>query len=58
MPSPQRVGLSAECADPVLLQNVDLVHSQNDDGLAAFPEASLPDALTTDGDNCTVWLYN
>jgi len=60
MPSLQRVDLFAEGADPVLLQNVDLVHSQNDDGLAAFPETSLPDAdaLTVDGNSCTVWLYN
>jgi hypothetical protein len=40
-PSLQRVDLPAERADPVLLQNVDgflgLVHSQDDDGLAAFP---------------------
>jgi len=60
MPSLQRVDLSAEGADPVLLQNVDgllgLVHS-DDDGLAGFPQASLPDALTMDGNTCTVWLY-
>jgi hypothetical protein len=54
----QRADLTAEGAVPVLLQNVDgflgLVHSQDDDGLAAFPEASLPDALTMDGNICTV----
>jgi len=61
-PSLQRIDLSAEGADPVLLQNVDgflsLVHS-DDDGQAAFPETSLPDAdaLTVDGNSCTVWLY-
>jgi len=58
----ERVDLRAEGADPVLLQNVDgflgLVHSQDDDGVASFPEASLPDALTPDGNSCTVWLYN
>ena len=57
MPSLQRVDLSTEGADPVLLQNVDgflsLVHS-DDDGQAAFPAASLPDALTPDGNSCTV----
>ena len=57
MPSLQRVDLSAEGADPVLLQNVDgllgLVHS-DDDGLAGFPQASLPDALTMGEDSCTV----
>jgi len=60
-PSLQRVDLFAEGTDPVLLQNVDgflgLVH-RDDDGLAGFPQASLPDALTMDGDTCTVWLYN
>ena len=39
----QRIDLSAEGADPVLLQNVDgflgLVHSQDDDGQAAFPQS-------------------
>ena len=58
MPSLQRVDLSAEGADPVLLQNIhsflSLVHSQDDDGVAAFPQASLPDALTMHGNSCTV----
>jgi hypothetical protein len=40
-PSLQRVDLSAEGADPVILQNADgflcLVHTNDDDGLAAFP---------------------
>jgi len=56
-PDLQHVDLSAEGADPVLLQNVDgllgLVHS-DDDGQAAFPQASLPDALTAEGNSCTV----
>jgi hypothetical protein len=61
-PSLQRVDLSAEGADPVLLQNADgflgLVHRNDDYGLPAFPEASSPDALTMDGNSCTVRLYN
>ena len=43
MPRLQRVDLPAEGTDPVLLQNVDgflgLVHSQDDDGQAAFPQS-------------------
>lgn len=57
----QRVDLSAESADPVLLENIygfpGLVYS-HDDGLAAFPAASPPDSLTAQGDRCTLWLYN
>jgi hypothetical protein len=62
LPSLQRVDLSPEGSDPVLLQDVDgflgLVHRQDDNGLVAFPEASPPDALTMEGANCTVRLHN